>query len=285
MAFVSGFHGAQVGENKSAAVCTTAPTKAVRNGDVSMAMVRKESRGRRTLAFNYRKNNVDTMIESGKKMTKKADEFFARSVTMQYKAFACPNGEYTTQCMEGSVKQAAFEKRAMALSAQFRARQASPAAKARAMFENRRHAIIAAGGCDHEEKLFTRFPQLSAAYTHGQTEAFRTCSRYAVPESLEEEYMAASVDRQMKERAAAGGVYRPACTEANQKGQAEQARVAALAVSFRSTQASDSTVTKQRYDTAKYGRDHFAHGCDYEESLFNKYPASAAAMRSKSYGY
>ena len=171
MAFVSGFHGAQVGENKSAAVCTTAPTKAVRNGDVSMAMVRKETRGRRTLAFNYRKNNVDTMIESGKKITTKADEFFARSVTMQYKAFACPNGEYTTQCREGSVKQEAFEKRAMALSAQFRARQASPAAKARAIFENRRHAIIAAGGCDHEEKLFTRFPQLSAAYTHGQTEA------------------------------------------------------------------------------------------------------------------
>ncbi|KAA8495886.1 R-phycoerythrin gamma chain, chloroplastic [Porphyridium purpureum] len=288
-AFVSGFHGVQVGapaENKLVCRAAKPAQLTMLTGYDSKSSPnfpnRAATRERRTVSFNAR---VARNKSQAKKILEKADEFFARSVTMQYKAFACPNGVYDIQCTEGTVKGAAYEKRAMAVSAAFRAKQASPAAKARALFENRRHAIIASHECQHEEDLFVRFPKLSAAYMMGKTEAMRTCSRYVVPDSLEEEYMAASVDRQMKERACPGGVYASSCVEGNAKGQAEQARVAALATAFRSAQKSASKTTAERYSSAAYGRDHFAHGCSYEESVFNTYPATAAAMRSKSYNY
>lgn len=290
-AFVSGFMGATVGSAafSSTPVCSR---RAARSSS-SLVMVsaskaspnmpgQAETRGRRTVAFNAR---LQRNRAEAKRILAKADEYFARSVTMQYKAFACPTGVYDTQCAEGSVKGAAYEKRAMALSAQFRAKQRSPAAKARELYENRRHAIIESQMCQHEEDLFNRFPRLSSAYVLGKSEAMRTCSRYVNAETVVEEYMAASVDKQMKKRAVPGGVYSPACTEGNQKGQAEQARVAALATAYRSAQKSEGKVRQERYNAAKYGRDHFAQDCHHEQVQFAKYPAAAASMRSTSYGY
>eukprot|EP00186_Timspurckia_oligopyrenoides_P001648 CAMPEP_0182449412 /NCGR_PEP_ID=MMETSP1172-20130603/34186_1 /TAXON_ID=708627 /ORGANISM="Timspurckia oligopyrenoides, Strain CCMP3278" /LENGTH=292 /DNA_ID=CAMNT_0024646683 /DNA_START=55 /DNA_END=933 /DNA_ORIENTATION=+ len=289
-AFVSGFGGAAVGSREftsspicSAAASTRSRSTVVMESKSSPNMpMRAPVRGRRTVSFNAR---LSRNMSAAKKILSEADLYFARSVTAQYKAFACAGGIYDTQCAEGSYKGAAYEKRAMALSAQFRNKQRSPAAKARELFENRRHAIIEAHDCQHEEDLFVRFPKLSSAYVMGKSEAMRTCSRYVVPESVEEEYMAAAVDRQMKMRGVPGGVYSSSCTEANQKGQAEQARVAALATAFRSAQKSVNKKTQERYNAAKYGRDHFGHGCDHEEYEFNKFPASAAAMRPTSYGY
>eukprot|EP00182_Erythrolobus_australicus_P003604 CAMPEP_0185841454 /NCGR_PEP_ID=MMETSP1353-20130828/17903_1 /TAXON_ID=1077150 /ORGANISM="Erythrolobus australicus, Strain CCMP3124" /LENGTH=296 /DNA_ID=CAMNT_0028540929 /DNA_START=152 /DNA_END=1042 /DNA_ORIENTATION=+ len=294
-AFVSSFSGAKVGaraEFASEAVCARAPVRGSKNALVmiqgnakaSVNMPAKAStRGRRTVAFNAR---VARNRQAAAGIISTADDFFARSVTMQYKAFACPTGVYTPQCTEGTYKGAAFEKRAMALSAAFRLKQRSPAAKAHALFENRRRAIIASEHeCHYEESLFVRYPKLAAAFVLGKAEAMRTCSRYVQPETVEEEYMAAAVDKQMKMRGARGGVYSSSCVEGNQKGQAEQARVHGLAAAFRAAQKSPAQKSGERYAAAKYGRLQFAHGCEHEEQEFNKYPACAAAMRSTAYGY
>mmetsp|Transcript_10750 Transcript_10750/g.22850 ORF Transcript_10750/g.22850 Transcript_10750/m.22850 type:complete len:297 (-) Transcript_10750:157-1047(-) len=294
-AFVSGFSGAAVGSRRefgSDAVCSSrtvanANSKGIvmiqGNAKASVNMPGKApTRGRRTVSFNAR---ITRNRDAAANIVSKADDFFARSVTMQYKAFACPTGVYSVQCAEGSVKGAAHEKRAMSASAAYRLSQAPAAFKAHALFENRKHAIIASHGCQHEEDLFVRYPKLAAAYVMGQKEAARSCSRYVEPESIEEEFMAAAVDKQMKMRGAPFGVYSLSCAEANQKGQAEQARVAALAVAFRSTQKSESERTGERYAASKYARDHFGHGCEHEEQEFNKFPACGAAMRSSAYGY
>mmetsp|Transcript_17086 Transcript_17086/g.37159 ORF Transcript_17086/g.37159 Transcript_17086/m.37159 type:complete len:278 (-) Transcript_17086:450-1283(-) len=215
----------------------------------------------------------------------KADEYFAATVTRRYKKFAVPTGVYTPQCTEGNVKGQAEEKRNAALSKQFRMNQRSAFSKAHDRFENRKQALIAAHGCSAEEKLLVSNPKLAAAYVLGQTEAMRTCSRYYVPESIAEEYMAAAVDKQMKMRGVPGGVYSLSCAEGTAKGQAEAARVAALGTAFRTAQVSESTKAAARYDSAAYGRNHFGHGCEHEEMEFNTYPACAAAMRSSAYGY
>ncbi|KAA8495887.1 R-phycoerythrin gamma chain, chloroplastic [Porphyridium purpureum] len=226
------------------------------------------------------------MAKKTAKQTKnKVDEYMARSVQRQYKQAAVATGVYGTQCTEGTVKGAAEASRSAALSRQFRIKQRSAFSKAHDLFEFRKHAIIAAAGCSYEEKMVTRFPKLAAAMVLGQTEMMRTCSRYVVPESVEEEYMAASVDKQMKRRGAPGGVYSLSCAEGVAKGQAEIARVSALGAAYRAASKSASAVTAERYNSMAYGRVHFAHGCSYEEQQFNKYPAAAAAMRSDSYGY
>uniref|UniRef100_A0A7S0ZID6 R-phycoerythrin gamma chain, chloroplastic n=1 Tax=Timspurckia oligopyrenoides TaxID=708627 RepID=A0A7S0ZID6_9RHOD len=286
----STLNGAQVASAKYAdgAICKS--SRNVQRSTVGIVMV---SPSPASASMRRMQNKVPKMTGFSTKLVKKsagktldkADEFFARSVTMQYKAYAAPYGTYTPQCTEGSVKGAAFEKRAMALSAAFRSKQKSPGQKAFEKFEMRKMAVIAAAGCDHEEKMFLKYPKLAKAYVLGSAEAMRTCQRYAVPETIAEEYMAAALDKVNKMRGAPNGVYSSSCVEGNAKGQAEQARVAALATAYRSAMKSTSQFEAEKFASSKYARDMFAHGCNHEEKIFNKYPAVAAGMRSVSYGY
>mmetsp|Transcript_9100 Transcript_9100/g.16372 ORF Transcript_9100/g.16372 Transcript_9100/m.16372 type:complete len:276 (-) Transcript_9100:93-920(-) len=229
--------------------------------------------------------SVRRVKKTAEKRVAAADAYFARSVTRQYKNTAVPFGVYLPQCTEGTIKGMAEEKRSAALSREFRLKQRSPAMKAHALFENRKQAIIGAHNCSYEEKLVSKYPALAAAFVLGMTEASRACSRYVVPETVAEEYMASAVDKQMKMRAVKGGVYSLSCAEGVAKGQAEQARVSALGTAFRSAQKGASATTAERYNAAKYGRVFHGHGCEHEEQEFNKFPACAAAMRPSSYGY
>mmetsp|Transcript_10797 Transcript_10797/g.28897 ORF Transcript_10797/g.28897 Transcript_10797/m.28897 type:complete len:285 (-) Transcript_10797:849-1703(-) len=272
----SSFAGGAVGAKSENVAVAVAPAK--RSAAVSMSVYPQTG----LVQSRFRARAV---VKTAAKRKDKVDEYFAASVTRQYKQMAVPFGEYTTQCAEGAVRGQAEERRNAALSRQFRLKQRSPAAKAHALFENRKQALIAAHNCSAEEKLFVSYPKLAAAYVLGKAEAMRTCSRYVVPDSVAEEYMAAAVDKQMKMRGARGGVYSSSCVEGNQKGQAEQARVHGLAAAFRAAQKSPAQKSGERYAAAKYGRLQFAHGCEHEEQEFNKYPACAAAMRSTAYGY
>lgn len=113
----------------------------------------------------------------------------------------------------------------------------------------------------------------------GAAEASRTCVRYGLPQGPAEAYMVRSVDGAMKARAVAAGVYQPSCTDGGARGEAEGARVRALAARFRSAAAPPGVAARAARASAAYARDHFGHGCGYEERLFDTYPAVAAAMR------
>lgn len=214
-----------------------------------------------------------------------ADVYMARSVRSQFKATAVPFGVYTAACTEGTVKGAADAARVASLSATFRSGHRSVASKYGDYFETRRQATIAAHGCSYEEALLGAYPRTAAAMLLGTAEASRACVRYASSSSPEEAYMAASVDAAMKARAVVGGVYAPSCTDGSAGGEAEAKRVAAVAVRFRSAHLPATTRTAARYDAARAARAHYGHGCSYEEALFDKYSAVAAAMRPSTARY
>ena len=172
-----------------------------------------------------------------------------------------------------------------ALSAAFRAGQRTSAQKYGDYFEARRQATLGTHGCSYEEALVGVYPRVASAMVMGQAEATKSCVRYGTPGSPAEAYMAASVDRQMKERAVASGVYSPACTDGGVSGEAEAKRVAALATRFRAGHQSPLAKAQAKYDAAAYARLHFGHGCSYEEAVFERYPAVAAAMRPSTARY
>lgn len=214
-----------------------------------------------------------------------ADKYMAQCVRTQYKATAVPTGVYTTACTEGTTKGAADAARVAALSAAFRAGQRSTAQKYGDYYEARRQATLGTHGCSYEEALVGTYPRVAAAMVMGQAEASRSCIRYGTPSSPAEAYMAASVDRQMKARAVAAGVYTPACTDGGAGGEAEAKRVAALATRYRAGHLSAAARAAAAYDAAAYARLHFGHGCGYEEAAFERYPAVAAAMRPSTARY
>lgn len=208
-----------------------------------------------------------------------ADRYMAKCVNMQYKMTAVPNGVYSVRCTEGTVKQQAEESRSAALSAEFRMKQRSRVQKFGDYTETRRNAIIAAQGCSYEEKLVDRFPISARAVVRGSSEAKGVCVRYAVGATPAEEYMAGCVDKQSKFRSVPYGVYDVLCSDGNAKTVAEFKRVSALSARFRAGQLSKVAKEQIKFDSAKYARDYFGHGCSYEEALFNKYPAVSASMR------
>ncbi|CDF39768.1 unnamed protein product [Chondrus crispus] len=213
------------------------------------------------------------------------DSYMAKCVTAQYKMTAAPYGVYTIKCTEGNVKQQAEESRSAALSAEFRMKQRSVKAKFGDYTETRRKAIIAAMGCTYEEKLVNLYPVAARAVVRGSSEAKGNCVRYAVSTSPAEEYMAASVDKQYKFRAVPYGVYDVLCCDGNTKTVPEYKRVAALATRFRAKQMSLLAKERAKYESAKYARDYYGHGCSYEENIFNSYAAVSSSMRPDSARY
>lgn len=214
-----------------------------------------------------------------------ADRYMAACVTRQYKQTAAPFGEYGVQCTEGAARHQAEEARSAALSAQFRLRQRSSAQKFGDFCETRRQAVVGAHGCSYEETLLARFPVAARAFVTGGSEARGNCVRYAVGASPAETYMAAAVDKQMKMRAVPRGVYDVLCSDGNARNVAEYKRVAALAARFRAGQMPAAAKEQAKFSNAKYARDFYAHGCSYEETLFNKYPAVSASMRPSTARY
>nr|5Y6P_44 Chain 44, LR_gamma5 [Griffithsia pacifica]5Y6P_C2 Chain C2, LR_gamma5 [Griffithsia pacifica]5Y6P_D2 Chain D2, LR_gamma5 [Griffithsia pacifica]5Y6P_T8 Chain T8, LR_gamma5 [Griffithsia pacifica]5Y6P_Y9 Chain Y9, LR_gamma5 [Griffithsia pacifica]5Y6P_Z5 Chain Z5, LR_gamma5 [Griffithsia pacifica]5Y6P_aZ Chain aZ, LR_gamma5 [Griffithsia pacifica]5Y6P_bZ Chain bZ, LR_gamma5 [Griffithsia pacifica]5Y6P_c3 Chain c3, LR_gamma5 [Griffithsia pacifica]5Y6P_c8 Chain c8, LR_gamma5 [Griffithsia pacifica len=214
----------------------------------------------------------------------KADEYMAKSVRKQYLAKSNPYGTFGVQCTEGSVKFAADFSRIRALNAEFRAKLGSASKKTFDMYENRKNAISNSHGCHHEETQFVGYKGVSSMYNVSKSEASGSCSRYASPETVVEAAMLRFMDIQVKMAANPTGVYNISCNEGAARGQAEDVRVAALNAAFRQGQKSLGKLLDEKYQQKKQGYS-FAHGCNYEEGLINKYPALGAAFRSKSYGY
>eukprot|EP00168_Porphyra_purpurea_P017765 TRINITY_DN629_c0_g1_i9.p2 TRINITY_DN629_c0_g1~~TRINITY_DN629_c0_g1_i9.p2 ORF type:complete len:406 (-),score=127.19 TRINITY_DN629_c0_g1_i9:161-1249(-) len=212
------------------------------------------------------------------------DDYMAASVMRQYKAAAVPGGVYTPQCTEGAAAGDAEAKRVYATTQAFRARQSTARAAAAARFETRRRGIMAAHGCAHEEDRVVAFPSMAASMVIGQAEALRACSRYQVPASPAERYMAAAVERRYAAVQCPTGEF-TVCTDGAAKGEAEAARVAGGSTAYRARTLPTGTQAQGRFNARAYATAQYGHGCGYEEALFAAYPAVAGAMRPSTGAY
>lgn len=215
----------------------------------------------------------------------KADKYMAEKVVDQYKRVANPMGVYNLSCTEGTNKGMAEDARVYSLGMEFRKNHRSVNRRYFDFFEMRKMALINCGGCSYEEGLVSRNPRVAMAMVRGYSEAKNVCVRYSSGQSKEEDYMARSVDRQMKERALPFGVYEATCSDGTMKGMAEFKRVQGLAAKFRAGQYSINMKEQSKFDAARIARDSYGHGCDYEEDYFNKYKAVSAAMRPSAARY
>lgn len=218
-------------------------------------------------------------------MATPADAYMSSCVERQYKQTACTNGIYGTSCTEATIRGAADDARVIALGAKFRAEQRSTSVKFGDYFANRRRAVIATHGCCYEETLVARYSKVAEAMLKGMSEANAACVRYADPTDTTERYMMNSVDRQNRAMAVPMGVYGVTCQDGAAGGLPEFKRVQALAARFRAGQAPKGVVEDRKFAVRKWARENFAGSCSYEEELFNRYPASAMAMRVESARY
>lgn len=149
------------------------------------------------------------------------------------------------------------------------------------MFDVRRRALVIAGMCNYEEKLIVNSPNAAAALVAATNEATGLCSRAVDVDALsvQERYMMERVDYQGKMMIGSyGGVYTPACSDGSVKLIAEDKRVIGLAARFRAQKMPKLVKTQMSFDRRKQARVLYGKECAYEEGLFNKYPAVAAAM-------
>lgn len=209
-----------------------------------------------------------------------ADAYMTRTVRAQYKRAAAAPGTYSVQCAEGGVHGEAYETAVRARDAAFRARQASPSAMYRDLYETRRAAIVLAHGCSVEEAKVVEFPAAAAAFVAGTGEAERACSRYAGRDGqgVVDRYMADVVARQYKALAVTGGVYGVACNDGGVGGEAEAARVAAGTTTFKAGHFSAGAKAQAKYNASLRAMA-LSRGCDYEEKQFAEYPTMAGSMR------
>lgn len=83
---------------------------------------------------------------------------------------------------------------------------------------------------------------------------------------------------QYKQLACPTGEYGVTCAEGNTAGLAEFKRVQALSARFRANLMGDIFKSQSKYDARLSART-IARVCNYEEDIYNTYPATAAAMR------
>lgn len=91
-----------------------------------------------------------------------------------------------------------------------------------------------------------------------------------------DDYIASCAKKQYIMAQNSSGVFSPSCTEGTVRGAAEDARVAALANDFRRRQISGAASFTDYYEVRKLAFA-LAQGCNYEESLINRFPFAARA--------
>lgn len=213
------------------------------------------------------------------KILMKYDEYCAKGMNQVYKRSAVPFGTYTTKCAEGTVRQAAYQKRVFNRTAAFRQAQKPVNVRLHERYENRRACFILSNCCSREEDQFKSMPMSCATYLACRAEAAGTCFRTVTPSSLAENYMASSVKSQLTQIAHPTGIYRVGvCEDGHASGDAEERRIASLASEFRAYQQSAAAVTGQQYESARTALKLYAHNCHHEEQQIYSYPAVAAAM-------
>lgn len=211
------------------------------------------------------------------------DEFFAKHVTKQYIAKACPTGESPLQCIEGNTFAAPYHSRTHKRQSQLRLRQLPTAVKLHNMYETRKHALLACHGRSHEEQRVLSNPMLAAAMTLAQAESQRACSRYIESSSIAEHAMVRAVQNRYSKAVNASGVFSTACTDAQARYEAYLAQTRGKAVEFRAKQYSPAMKAGARF-AARRRAIARQHVCSYEDGLYSKFPKVASAMRP-AFGY
>lgn len=214
-----------------------------------------------------------------------ADTYMFDSQKYEAKQAVTLSGVYSVQCTEGTAGDNVAEASRLAVFAkEFRLRQSSLSARFADLFATRRAAIIQSAGSHTAELYAVRFPARAAAGVAGRAEKLRACSRYIGAADKSEQYMYECVERQYKATKVVGGVYSTACADGRMSGDAETARVSALAAEFRSGQLSASQKAQMKYD-ASLEAIHSGRGCSYEEEQYVAYPKMAGAIRWSSGAY
>lgn len=208
-----------------------------------------------------------------------ADRFQYRSQTQEAKQGATVTGVYTVQCTEGtSGWNSAEQTRLATLAMNFRLRQASASTRYADLFATRRAAIVQAAGSHVQEGYATTFPARAAASVAGRAERLGACSRYMADADEAQGYMFRAVDRQYKQMRAGGGVYSTLCADGRVQGDADAARVSALAAQFRGGQMGAKRTEAMRYSSIQEATT-LGRSCGYEEEYFEQFPKMAASMR------
>lgn len=83
---------------------------------------------------------------------------------------------------------------------------------------------------------------------------------------------------QYKQMACPTGEYAATCAEGNTAGLADFKRVQALSARYRANLMSPIFKAQSKYDARLAART-IARVCNYEEDIYNTYPATAASMR------
>lgn len=226
-----------------------------------------------------------------------ADAYMSSCIKSSLKSeIGASSGVYTPACTEGTIRDMADQSRVLALSSAHKRttlQKASPSAGFGTMFDIRRRALILAGDCSYEQSLVIKFPKAAAAFVAASNEAAGLCTR-AFDDgsgggmSIAEKYMMEKVDFQGKMKLGmetpGSGVYSTTCSDAAVSGDAEQKRVIGLAARFRAKATSPMRKAQMEFDARKAARVLYGKECAYEEGLFNKYPAVAAAMAGTGQG-
>lgn len=211
------------------------------------------------------------------------DEFFAKDVTKQYIAKACPSGVPPIQCIEGSTADAPYELRTLKRQSQLRYRQLPTSVKVHNMYESRRNAIIACHGCSHEEDRVIRNPILANAMALGQAESERACNRYIESSGPAEDHMCRAVENIYMKAVNGSGVFSTACTDGQAKYEAYLSQVRGKATEFRAKQYSKSQKAAAAFAARRMAVAR-KHVCVYEDALYTKFPRLAGSMRPE-FGY
>lgn len=286
MAFVSSFSGTRtLGQTKNAVA--SAKTTEKKSGVVMVTkapgrsavfdkfMASQSPWGKMSLASIGKK--AETVVARTTMQVKTlcdADDYIAQCMKRQYVGLT-QSGVYNVTCTEGASSYAAEDARVAALAAEFRKRQVSTVTSFGDLFEARKIAYASAKMCGYEESLVKRFGKSAETFVIGASESMGACSRYAMPSSVEEKYMMDCVIRASSARATENGCYSVMCSDGTVSGAAESKRVRGLSVEFRNKQVSPIVSSQWKFNQSKAA----FYGCEYEDGLFAKYPAVAAAMR------
>lgn len=211
------------------------------------------------------------------------DEFFAKDVTRQYIAKACPTGVPPIQCIEGTTAEEPYALRTLKRQSQLRYRQLPVSVRVHNMYETRKNALVAAHGCSHEEDRVINNPMLASAMALGQAESNRACNRYIVSSGPAEDMMCRSVENIYSAAVNGGGVFTTACTDGQAKYEAYLNQVRYKSTAFRAKQYSPAAREGAKFAARKMAiaRNHI---CGYEDGLYAKYPRLAGSMRP-AFGY
>ncbi len=224
-----------------------------------------------------------TMNVGSAKYSPFVDEFFAKDVTRQYIAKACPTGVPPVQCIEGTTFDEPWASKTLKRQSQLRYRQLPVSVRIHNMYETRKAALIACHGCSHEEDRVLKNPMMASAMLLGKAEADRACNRYIESSGPAEDMMCRSVENVYMKAVNGSGVFTTACTDGQAKYEAYLMKVRCGSTTFRAKQYSPAAKAGAAFAARKMAiaRNHI---CVYEDGLYSKYPRMAGSIRP-AFGY